>query len=229
MNLLIKRQNAIKSGDYYELLNTISFKKVHVTHKWSETVKTRHGIVLMPNFTDPDYEKMCNEKIYLKCAAIRFSKNNKIYIVSGKSHHDCVVNSKDFFQKINHYERGFLTNTLEYIPSLHANKIIRNYKFNDNHYNYYSHFIINVSDSFNLFNEGKKLLFTSAYRLIKKTKTRINLQVELPDDISSKSCLRLWDVIIDFKKKTVVFSEKDKQFTFSKLQKIYCELIKAEV
>jgi len=229
MNLLIKRQNAIKSGDYYELLNSIDPKPLRSTKIWDEPYKTKHGIILMPNFSDPDYEKMNNEKIYIKCAAIRFNKNNKIYITCGKSHKDCLENSGKFFKIIRSYERGFLTNNLDYIPSIYANKIIRNYKFNNNHYNFYSHYNLIFDKELTILNEEGKLLAIAKYKIITKTRQKNVFEVDLPADLNIQSTVRKWLVSINLKHKTVVFSERDKEFIFSKLQKIYCDLIKVEL
>lgn len=232
MNLLIKRRNSIKSSDYYELLNTISEYKLVENSGSKVPIKTKYGIILNPDYRNPDYEKAETEKIYITSATIRFSKDGKLFIVKGCSHKDCFSRAKQFFKDLSDdFERGFITNTLEHINSYDARSVIKNYKFNNDHSLKFSHYNIKKIDNhIHFFNEenvfiGKSIILNE----ISKFGTLVyvvNMNPDIYKDDIKVQKEKIWYIHINLDKNLFIFSEKSKEFKFAKKQRIHCQIIK---
>jgi predicted secreted protein len=229
MIINVKRQNSIKTADYFEILNSIDNSEI--SEIMSKNV-CDGGIVVNPGFTSELYNKKNNEKIYLKAAAIRFLSENKIYIVLNETHTKCTdiakKNFKDFKFK---YERGFVTNTNNFVNCEDAVFIIKNYKKNNNHLPEEIFYKIEISDNIKFF-KNNILLFETNY--IEKNKLNKHLLILdlscifYSDELKEKNDpqykkFKKWHMFIE--KNKIILSEKYREFTFIKKKRIILDII----
>jgi len=130
MKLKLSKESSLHSSDYFELLNSIDIKS-NISDKSKKGItRTQDGIILNPNFINPDFEKVQKENTYIKCCSIRFLHNNAVFIVNGTTHTGSLNNAKQLVDTvINEFERGFTLSDNTFISCEEAPSFIKNYKF----------------------------------------------------------------------------------------------------